>query len=257
MDIGKKVFFLYPHTIIKEIIPEIVRQEYEAYILEDHQLALKILAKHKDSILFVNIDEILNDEEWQQYVSSLIKNPSTKTSRIGILTYYKKEKEIAEQYLIKIGVQCGMVKIKMAPEKCLQTLLKTLEANEARGQRKYVRALCNEKLDLFNVIWKEQRFRGRLLDLSIAGMACFFNEHGLKLPAGTVLSNIQLVLRGVSCIISGRILKVLHQENGRELYVIMFESSTIKPEIEQKIHSFIFQRLQEAIKQEIDALSKK
>ena len=118
-----------------------------------------------------------------------------------------------------------------------------------------MRALCNEKLDLFNIIWKEKRFQGRILDLSIAGMACFFNEQQLKLPVGTPLSNMQLVLRGASCIVSGRIMKVLPQNQGRELYVILFESSTIKPEIEQKIHSFIFHCLQEAIKKEIDTFS--
>ncbi|MBN1797865.1 MAG: PilZ domain-containing protein [Spirochaetales bacterium] len=255
MDIGKKVFFLYPHTIIKEIIQEIVRQEYEAYILEDHLAAIKILAKYKNSILFINIDEILKDTEWQKYVLTLLNNSSTKTTRVGILTYYTKEKEIVEKYLIKIGVQCGMIKIKMAPEKCLQILLKTLDANEAKGRRRYVRALCNEKLDLFNIIWEDKRFQGRILDLSIAGMACFFNDQRLKLPPGTVLSNIQLVLRGVSCIISGTIIKVLDQAQGRELYIIMFEPAIIKPDIECKIHNFIFHRLQEAIKQEVDALN--
>ena len=257
MDIGKKVFFLYPHTIIKEITQELVRQEYETYILEDHIAALKILAKYKNSILFINIDEILKDEDWQKYVVTLLNNSSTKTTRVGILTYFTKDKEIVEKYLIKIGVQCGMIKIKMAPEKCLQIILKTLDANEARGRRKYVRALCNEKLDLFNVIWEDKRFQGRILDLSIAGMACFFNDPRSRLPPETTLSNIQLVLRGVSCIISGAIMKVLPQPQGQELYIIMFDSAAIKLEIERKIHNFIFHRLQEAIKQEVDASSRK
>jgi len=256
-DIAKKVFFLYPHTIIKEIIQEMVRQEYETYIIEDHLLAKKVLTKYKNSILFINIDEILKDEEWQQYTSSLLKNTGTKSTRVGILTYYSKEKGIGEKYLISIGVQCGLVRIKMAPEKCLEILLKTLDANEAKGRRKYIRALCNEKLDLFNIIWKEKRFQGRIIDLSIAGMACFFNNQRLKLPEDTPLVNIQLVLRGVSCIISGRIMKVLPQTQAREVYIIMFEPATIKLEIERKIHNFIFRCLQETIKQEIDELDKK
>jgi hypothetical protein len=255
--IGRKIFFLYPHTIIKEIIQDIVRQEYEAYILEDHLTALKILAKYRDSILFINIDEILKEEEWHKYVASLLADPLTKDTQIGILTYYDRSREVVEKYLLDLRIECGFVRIKMAPEKCLEILLKTLEANEAKGRRKYVRALCNEKLDLFNIIWKNNRFQGCLVDLSMVGMACFFNDAFLKLAPGTLITNIQLVLRGSSCILTGVVMKEIPQPGGRVLYIIMFERKGIKLEIEQKIHNFIFHRLQETIKSEVEMLDKK
>jgi len=253
-DVGKKVFFLYPPTIIREIIEEVVREEYEAYILENHLLALKILAKYKNSILFINIDEILKDEEWQTYVSSLLSDPETAGTKVGIFTYFKQDKEMMEKYLITIGVQCGFVHIKMSPAECRQILLKTLAANEARGRRRFVRALCNEKLDLFNIIWKEDRFQGSIIDLSIAGMACYFHDKQLRLPEGTTINNMQLVLRGASCILDGKIMKIIPQPNGRNIYIIMFNSRNLKPIIEKKIHSFIFRCLQETIKTEMDSL---
>jgi hypothetical protein len=255
-DVGKKVFFLYPPTIIKEIIREIVRQEYEAYILENHLTALRVLAKYKESILFINIDEILKDEEWQQYVTSLLAAPETRDTKVGILTYFKKEREVVERYLINIGVQCGFIRIKMSPDECQQIILKTLAANEARGRRRYVRAICNEKLDLFNIIWQNQRFQGSIIDLSYAGMACYFHDQLLNLREGAVITNIQLVLRGASCILNGKVIKVIPQATGHSIYIIMFDTSQIKPIIEQKIHAFIFHCLQETIKNEMDSLPK-
>ncbi len=251
-DIGKKVFFLYPPTIIKEIIREVVRQEYEAYILESHAAALRILAKYKDSILFINIDEVLKEEEWEKYVAELLANPATAGTRIGILTYFKKERELMERYLINIGVQCGFIRIKMSPEECQQIILKTLAVNEARGRRRYVRAICNEKLDLFNVIWQDTRYQGSIIDLSYAGMACYFHDETLILREGTVLGNIQLVLRGASCILSGTVMKVIPQTTEHSIYIIMFNTAEFKPVIEEKIHTFIFHCLQEAIKNETD-----
>jgi hypothetical protein len=255
-DVGKKVFFLYPPTIIKEIIREIVRQEYEAYILESHTAALHILAKYKNSILFVNIDEILKEEEWEKYAASLLADPATSGTRVGILTYFKKEREVMEKYLITIGVQCGFIRIKMSPEECTQIILKTLAANEARGRRRYVRAICNEKLDLFNIIWQGQRFQGSIIDLSFTGMACYFQDELLRLREGTALGNIQLVLRGASCIVNGKVMKMIPQTAGHSIYIIMFDTAGFKPIIEEKIHTFIFHCLQETIKNETDALPK-
>ena len=253
--IGRKIFFLYPHNIIKDIITEIVRNEYEAYILENHIIALKFLVKYKDSILFINIDAIFKEEDWEEYIKNIILNPETKDTRIGVLTYYEKSKDIIEKYLIDLGVHCGFIHIKMEPEKCLQIILKTLEANEARGRRRCIRAICNNKLDTFNIMYGNERYEGTILDISIAGIACCFNNKDSLFKVNTVLPNIQLVLRGASCILTGKVMQVKKRMQGNDVYIIMFDREKIKPEIEKKMHNFIYKSLQEWIKEEITQIA--
>ena len=66
-------------------------------------------------------------------------SPDTGSVQIGILSY-NEDRELAEKYLMDIGVQCGFIKLKLGLQESIAIILKTLEATEARGNRKYVRA---------------------------------------------------------------------------------------------------------------------
>ena len=60
MASGKKVFFLYPHQVIRdEVVHDVFSEEYEIYLLEDHQRARSIFRRFSDSIVFINIEEHL------------------------------------------------------------------------------------------------------------------------------------------------------------------------------------------------------
>ena len=58
--IQRKIFFLYPHTIIKDIYKDIIRQGYDAYLIDNHNIVLHLLKKFPQSILYINIDEFFN-----------------------------------------------------------------------------------------------------------------------------------------------------------------------------------------------------
>ena len=78
------------------------------------------------------------------------------------------------------------------------------------------------------------------------------SEIGLKLK--TSLKDIQLVLRGSRCFVSG-VVVVRSQKNGRKIYIILFNVKEMKPQNKKKIQNFIYNCLQENIKKEIESMA--
>ena len=84
---GRKIFFLYPHSVIQDdLVDELIMQGFEIYILRDHKRARKLIERFPGSIMFINIDEKLEEPEWETYIREIQENPSVKT-RLGILSY--------------------------------------------------------------------------------------------------------------------------------------------------------------------------
>lgn len=248
---GRKVFFLYPHAIIRDLIKDIIRNEYEVYIVEDHERLKALLGRYKTAIVFINIEERLKEEEWETYIRDLLANPTTQGIGIGVLTYFDRGKALTERYLMELGVNCGFIRLKTDLAKCKDIILRTLEANEARGKRRFVRGMTNPRLDTFNAVVGTSRYSGKVLDVSIAGMACQFTGLAQRLTVGMELKDIQLVLRGARCQIEGRIIRIDRRGGDSDIYILLFLAESLKPAIKDKIHAFIQVCLQDEIEQEM------
>ena len=250
-DIGKKVFFLYPHSVIEEkLVQVILRSEYEVYLVYDHKKTVKLLSKYPNSILFVNIDTELSEEDWESYIRSLMEREDTKSSQIGILTY-NEDKDLARKYLMDIGVPCGFVRLKLGFEESTKIILKTLIATEARGQRKHVRAQCSGQANVsFNVQYGTEIHKGSIIDISIVGMACTFDSP-VKFEQGAAFKDIQLKLKGKITKVSGTVAGSRQQT--KPIYVILFDQN-FSGDVRGKIHYFIHQSLQDEIQQIMTAL---
>jgi hypothetical protein len=240
-DLGRKVFFLHPHSVIREsLLNELMRNEYEVYLFWDHERVLRILNTFNNAILFINIDEGLKEPQWERYVRDIMSSEETKDVRIGILSYYE-DKALAEKYLMDLAVPCGFIKLKIGVKESTRIILKTLEANEARGRRRYVRAVCNNSCYAsFNTLIQGKLLKGDILDISAVGMACAF-DHNIHLEANTKLEDIQLRLKGSVCRVSGKVAGVTRGAEGRT--VIMFNQDTDNA-TRQKIRNFVFSTLQ-------------
>jgi hypothetical protein len=250
-DNGRKVYFLYPHAIIRDLIQEIIKNEYEAYFIDDHVQVKSLLVKYKNPIVFINIEERLNEQEWEKFIKDTISNPGTKGVGIGVLTYFDRSKALTEKYLAELGINCGFIKLKTDLAKCKEIILKTLEANEARGRRRFVRGICNPRLDSFNVGIAVSHYTGKVLDISIAGMACQFNGLKHKIEVGADLKDIQLVLRGMRCQVSGKIIRIDRHGGDSDVYIILFTAESLTPAVKDKIHSFIHICLQNSVDKEL------
>ena len=241
--IGKKVFFLHPPSVIQEeMIHLLMATEYEVALLNDAKHALRVLAQYPDSILFVNIDEGMEEPEWDAYVRRIMADTEKKDVRIGVVSY-NASKELAEKYLLDIGAQCGFVTLKIGLKESFKIIVTALEANEARGRRKYVRAVCRpQDKATFNVKYQGDLLTGSIVDISSVGMACAFDK-AVTIDIGATMSDIQLKLRAALCKASGKLVG-FHSESGNR-HVLLFQDVASRDK--QKIHQFVYKKHQEEI----------
>lgn len=239
---GRKVFFLYPHSVLNEdLMVEILSNEYEVYGIRDHEAAAKVAAAHTGAILFVNIDEALRESQWETWIRRLIAQPDTASTRVGIMTY-NPDPELARKYLIEVGIPCGYIQLKLGLAEGKDIILRTLAANEARGRRRYVRARCSDpRKASFNVTVRGAHLTGQVLDISVAGMACRFDAT-VKLRPHEALDDVQLRLRGTLCRLDANLANTAQAEGDR--FLLMFRTP-LSDEVRAKIHRFIFLSLQE------------
>jgi hypothetical protein len=235
--LGKKVFFLYPPPVLTEVIDFLARQEFEVFLARDHEKLRRFIASFPDAILFANIDSVLDDEGWQAYVAALRKEAPA--LGIGILTL-NDNAMLRERYLMDIQVQCGFVILNIGATKTAEILSKTLEANEARGRRKFVRAPCPPGAGQFAVDIGGTTLRGELTDLSSAGMA-IRSDDDTSLRVGTLLRDISLSIKGNRVLVSGVIVaKHPGDKGGRDVDVVMFTPDSLDEARREKLKSIVF-----------------
>jgi hypothetical protein len=239
---GRKVFFLYPHSVLtEELLVDILSHEYEIYCLKDHGSAVRAAEAWQESIIFINIDEAFHEAKWEEWIRKLLAEPRTASTRLGILTY-NPSPDLAKKYLMDMMLPCGFIQLKLGAAEAKKIILKTLEANDARGRRRYVRARCaGSSKATFNVSIKDSLMQGVVLDISAAGMAFQFDSI-FNLTPGTPLTDIQLRMKGALCRLSGTFVGTVRGEAGRNL--CMFQAP-LPEETTAKIHKFIYQALQE------------
>jgi hypothetical protein len=242
---GKKVFLLNPPSVVQnELIQIILASEYEVYLLYDAERARKAFAKYPDSIVFVNIDSGNKNTDWEPYVRDLVKGDANPQLKVGVLSY-NTDRALVEKYLKEIGVQCGFVALKLGVKESAKIILQALEANEARGRRKYVRVKTGEDPRVaFNVDLPTGQISGRILDISSVGMAIQFSKP-VKLPTKSVLQGIQLKLRAALVRTDGVVLGA--REDDPSVYVILFKYKPQETKPRQQIRMFIHKALQESI----------
>ena len=230
---GRKVFFLYPHSVLNEgLLVEILSSEYEVYSVRDHEAAARIAAAFAGSIFFVNIDEALRESQWETWIRRLISQPSTASARVGIMTY-NPDPALGRKYLMDLGIPCGYIQLKLGTAEGKAIILKTLAANEAKGRRQFVRARCSDpRKASFNVTVRGAHLTGQILDISVAGMSCRFDA-AVQLRQNEVLDDVQLRLRGTLCRLAGTFAGAPHGDTDR--FLLMFRTP-LSDEVRSKIH---------------------
>ena len=242
---GKKVFILYPHSVIQEeLLYTLISNEYEVALLKNHTRTLTLLEKFPHSILFINIDEKLSEEQWAEYIQGIMNNQALKDVRIGILSY-NNDVALKQKYLMDIGVQCGFIQLKLGLAQSTKIILTVLEANEAKGRRKYVRVNCkSDKNAIFNVRVSETVLPGNIVDISSIGMAITFENADPRLQKNSLLDGIQLRLKSSLVSLSGVVLGF--REAKPRIYVVLFTPKTANTE-KEKIRRYIIHALQSSI----------
>lgn len=253
---GKKVFFVQPNSVIqKEMVAELIRQEYEVLLIPDATQAKKIFALYPDCLAFLNLDEGLSEAGWEGFVREVQSDPSLAEVKLGILTY-NPDPELARKYLMDHMLPCGFIKLSLGLAESTAIVLKVLEANEARGRRKYLRVHCAENTRL-NVKTDAGVLEGRILDISSVGMACTLNS-ATELKLHSKLESVQLQLKGTLCLVNGIVMgsRPLASNEGEtkadKAYVVLFDPKT-PPVQREKIRGYIQWALQSSVDAELRA----
>lgn len=245
-DVGKKVFFLYPHSVIqKELVETIIDREYEVYLVYDHNKLDSINRIYRDSIVFINIDEGIPEDQWEKRIRALSDDSPNNHLKIGILTY-NEDQSLAQKYLMDIMVSCGFIRLKLGLNESIEIILKTLEANEAKGRRKYVRARPQPEDASFN--YKDiagELYTGQIMDISSVGMAVTFDSD-IAPQKNSLLRDIQIKIKGARIKVNGVVIGSRDVEKSKTIFVLLFDSTAIH-EVKQKLRYHIHKLLQDDI----------
>jgi len=236
-NLGKKIFFLYPPPVLIQVIDELAKREFEVYLATDHERLKRAIAAFPDSIVFVNLDDGLDEKGWIEYVEGLRKE--TPDVGVGVITL-NDDAELREHFLMDLQVQCGFVILKIGAARTAEILAKTLEANEARGRRKFVRAACPQGLAQCAVELEDTKLSAALSDLSSAGIALSF-EGGVSLQTGTVLRDMVLTVKGQRVVASGFVVATRKEQEGKApIHVVMFDPSSLDEARRDKLKSIVY-----------------
>ena len=243
-NIGKKIFLLYPHSVIRDdMLDLLIMAGFETYTLLDEKKARKLLIKFPESIMFINIDEGLKEEEWEIYIKSVQADPLTKKSRLGIMSY-NQDQNLMEKYLMDLGIPCGYIQLKLGLNDSTRIILNALEANEARGRRQCIRAECEDDINA-TVNYKDDTvfFKGKILDISSAGIAAKFDKIA-DFKFNSTIHDVQLKLRGG--IVMTDMIFVGQRKDDRHIQIMLFDHK-MSTENKRIIHHYIKQCLQKYI----------
>jgi len=232
---GKKVFFLNPPPVLGDVLQTLIDREFEVYLTRDHKRLRQVISGFPDAIVFIDIDEGLQEREWEAYVRAL--RAEAPGVGLGILTLNDLH-SVREKYLMDIQVQCGFVILKLGAAKTADILVKTLEANEARGRRRFVRAACPPGTGQCMVEYEESTLRGEVLDISSAGMvACIAG--GDCLGVGTVLKDMAISFKGLRSRVTGFVAARRSDPKGPPLQVVMFAPDSLDEEGRGKLRNLV------------------
>lgn len=247
---GKKVFFIYPHSVIQnELIQELVDKEYEVYLINDHNKVSSICEHYHSPIIFINIDKGMEELQWEKLIRSLLDNEETAHARIGIVTY-NETPILAHKYLMDMMVPCGFIKLKLGLQDSIKIIEKTLDANEVKGKRKYVRAKCNPDEASLNLNIMNRLISGTIIDISSVGMAVTFDS-SMELEKNSHLKDIQLKLKGILIRVSAVVLGHRSMEGEKKIYVLIFDQN-VTTQIKSKLRSYINKTLQHEMEKELN-----
>ena len=240
--VGRKIFFLFPTVVVQNrIITELVQQEYEVYIAKNKDSIKKVLSKHPDSILFIDINEHMPESEWELWIKGVMEASDTKNISIGIVSANDDE-AIKAKYLSTIKVPCGYIPLKFELEKATNQILDILHKVNAKGRRKYVRATIEgESNATLNMPWHGDFLNGQIKDISVVGISCTL-ESNPEIPKNALCKDIQIKLQSSLLKVDGIVLGS-RNDGMQNVYVILF-TQRVDPEARVKIRKFIQQNLQ-------------
>jgi hypothetical protein len=252
-SLGKKIFFLYPSAVVlNRIAVELVQQEYEVYLVQDHQRLRKILRTYPDSIVFASIHEGMGEKEWETWIRGVMDDPHTSQVGIGIIANNENE-GIKKKYLYDVKIKGGYTVIKSDLNVAIKQLCDILMSLDAKGRRKYLRAITeNDPNTIVNFARNGIYIKGFIKDISVVGFSCAL-ENDPSLPKNSLFQDIQVKLQTTILKAEGIVMGSRIDENVK-VYVLIF-TQRIDPDTKARIRRYIRSNLQAKMDAEFKAIA--
>ncbi|MCL2472777.1 MAG: pilus assembly protein PilZ [Treponema sp.] len=246
---GKKIFFLHPPVSLQNhVIAELAQEEFEIYIAKDEAKLRKVLKKYPDSVVFAFINEKLRENVWDEWVRSIISVPETAAVNIGIIASAADE-NLRNKYINQYKVRCGFTVLKADSMDAVKQLVDILNGINAKGRRKYIRAITNnESNTTVNFPMNGTFVNGLIKDISAVGFSCSFTEDP-EFTRNKLFTDIQIRLQSQLVKVEGVVFGS-RIESDEKIYVILF-TQRIDPEVRTKIRKYIQTNLQNKMDTEL------
>jgi len=244
---GKKIFFVYPTASVQnQILTELIQHEYEVYVSKDHTRLLRTLKKYPDSVLFINIDEGMGEQEWERTISGL--SATMQDIKIGVFSSTSND-ELKDKYTNNRHLACGFMTLKLDMSREIGKVLDVLNVLNVKGRRKYLRASTErETTATINIPFNGNYIKGSIKDISIVGISCSF-EQDIELPKNSLIKDIQIRLQTMLLKVEAVVFGSRSSEN-EKIYVLLF-TQRIDPDVRGKIRIYIQHNLQAKMDSEI------
>ncbi|MDR2747842.1 MAG: pilus assembly protein PilZ [Treponema sp.] len=240
--LGRKIFFLNPLPPVQnEVVDELIQREYEAYVVRDRTALRRSLKSLPGSIIFIDIDQIITEKEWENWIREVMKAEDLEDIRIGILTGNRSDL-LQNKYANMLKLPGAYTMLHRDLKITIAQILNILNANNAKGRRKYLRAVIEKEGQTVVNFPSGGRFlSGTVGDISTAGFSCVFNEDP-GFPQNSTFSNVQIKLKHTIINVEVTILGSRVEGNDR-MYVALLSDRT-SPDTKVKIRKYIQVNLQ-------------
>lgn len=257
---GRKTFFIAPDEILlsSDFLEEYLAKDYECYFIKsdlNNTITTKvytILSLFSDSIIFLNIDYHIENEEtdWPHFISKL--SHDFPNACIGIM--FEKRKTLAEKnkiekfYLYDLCIKGGCIQLEFQKYRNFILIEKVLYANQAMGRRKTVRAICHNNNCYINYEDKD----GNVLylplnDISLSHFSVTI-EDDTETPIQNAekLMNLSFIIKGMR-FIANAILFTKRKLDNSTLYVFAFFTKSGKLGLDSTLNKLLIQKMYEIL----------
>lgn len=263
---GRKTFFIAPDMSLlpKRLFEEYLLMGYECYIIEnDDFLPIEtkvelILSIFEDTILFFNVDCMIENFDWTNFLQRMYKkHPS---AYFGVL-HAKRSSEYERQqlelnYLYNVGLPCGCIQLENSQAENFKIIEKVLWANQAMGRRKNVRAVCVSSCFFHCVTEDKKVIDADLNDVSMTHFSIYIEKNQFLLKEKEIIYNIDLNINDSHIKASASLFMKRQTERGI-IYIFEFISLVNKELLLTKIYELLSKNCTELLDKLFTSAKKK
>jgi len=245
-----KTFFLFPQKLIFEDIAEVlITEQNEAFVLNNHvefKEALSIF--NEKTIAFINIDSVLSEAEWIEYVRFLKEDTHFSRIKIGILSF-NPDPRLMNIYQKELKIDCGYHILSRKNRKYEEDIKKLVSSERLKTGNKILR-LDFEKIDpvQFSIKENSNLIEGSIDAMSSAAMSITLDNDRI-LHSGMELNNIFLSFRDSNCKITGVVAG--NSQLNKNQFIIKFSSFYLdihQNPISSILHTVLDKKMRELVK---------